>query len=386
MQDPIGDTLYPLQFSPLLKEKIWGGHRLESILRKGPGADALSDSGLGGTAAPSGLGEAWLIWQDLAVSNGPWQGKTLGDLVHQYPLQILGRKSATGPQSVFPLLIKLIDAQEMLSVQAHPDDHYARLRESQPFGKSEVWYVVDAEPGAQIVHGVKSRITRDELREAVTTGKLPEVLDYVEVEAGDVVLNPAGTIHALGGGILIYELQQSSDLTYRLYDWDRVQPDGSSRELHIEKAAEVADLEPSLMHKIQPVKLPQPSGTRTFLSACRHFAAELLEVDARTVVPLGGECFHALTILQGECCIQCSAQRTELEIASGESVLVPAGLREYEIWPRETRAVIVKSYVPDLPGDVVAPLRESGVAWDRILQLGGDPEKSDLGAYAPSRS
>jgi mannose-6-phosphate isomerase len=180
MQDPIDGALYPLQFSPLLKEKIWGGHRLESILRKEPsteskglpGVDALSGSGLGSAgasaspeAASSGLGEAWLIWQDLAVSNGPWQGRTLGDLVCQYPLQILGRTSATGPESVFPLLIKLIDAQEMLSVQVHPDDHYACSREGQPFGKSEVWYVVDAEPGARIVHGVKGRITRDELKD-----------------------------------------------------------------------------------------------------------------------------------------------------------------------------------------------------------------------------
>lgn len=370
MQSLCDGTLYPLKFSPVLKEKIWGGHRLERIWGGKPG-----------TEYP--IGEAWLVWHSLTISNGPWRGKTLGDLVRQYPLQILGRKHVTGQETLFPLLTKLIDAQETLSVQVHPDDNYARLHEGQLFGKYEMWYVIDAEPRSRIIHGVKDPVTRFELKKATETGKLPEVLDFVEVKAGDVVLNPPGTIHALGGGILVYELQQSSDLTYRLYDWDRVLPDGLSRELHIKKAIEVADRVPSLVHKTQPIRLQDPIAIRTFLGACKYFAAELLEIHSQITEQSSGKGFHILTILQGAGHIQCSAQSVvmELEVVAGESILVPASICEYKIQPKEDRLVVIKSYIPDLLRDIVTPLREKGVAWDRILQLGGDPGKSDLGRY-----
>ncbi len=363
--------LYPLKLSPMALEKIWGGRELKRLFPQLPQ-----------TAGP--LGEVWIVWKGLAIENGPLQGKVLSDLVQSDPAGILGSHLAGQPQVAFPLLVKLIDAHETLSVQVHPDDSYAQTREGQPFGKSEVWYVLDAAPGARIIYGTSRTLTAAELRRDLEAGRIIDDLQFVPVSAGDVVLLLAGTIHALGEGIVVYELQQSSDLTYRLYDWDRAPVGGVVRELHVDKALDVADLEPKKVQKIQTVPLQEGANRRRILCACRYFAAELLEIATTSAQQTRKGSFHLLTAIQGSCHLAYGPAHSErAPLAAGDTLVVPAGLDRYEIRPQDQPCTVIKAYVPDLLADVAHPLRARGVPWETIIQLGGDPEDSDLKPLAP---
>lgn len=365
MLDQQGTDLYPLKFAPRSLEKVWGGYKLAQMYQQGLPVDRR-------------IGEVWVVWDQLVVDNGPQRGRKLADLVRDHPLPILGARLAGGP-AVFPLLVKLIDARDTLSVQVHPGDGYAQMHEGEPYGKAEAWYIVEAEPDARLIHGLNTSLTRSGAQRAIETGTLRDMLDYVDVATEDVIMNAPGTIHALGKGILLYEIQQSSDLTYRLYDWDRHDPD---RPLHIEKSLDVADLEPLTTHQTSPVVLQEPGGSRTFLAACRHFVAELLRVQVQTVERPSGDCFRLLTVLQGSGRLRYgTSPMSEVPLSSGDSVLVPAGIREYQVQAEEHPFVAVNAYVPDLLEDVVVPLRQRGVAEDTIVQLGGEPRNSDLLRY-----
>ena len=352
--------LYPLKFKSLPKEKVWGGTRIAERFGQG---------------IPAGrpIGEVWLVWDQLPVSNGPFQGQTLAQLVRSYPVSLLGRQVDLDQDPAFPLLIKILDANAKLSVQVHPDDRYAQEHEGEPFGKAEVWLVLDAEPGARLIHGVKHPLTRAAARRAIEAGTLEELLDYVAVSPGDVIMNAPGAIHALGGGILLYELQQSSDLTYRLYDWDRRDP---NRPLHIDKALDVARLDPFATHKTAPVEVPEVGGTRVILCACERFVAELLRVRSCIVEQPAGASFHVLTALQGEGWVCCGAQDSaQVRLGPGESVLVPAGIEEYEICTGSGAEPfeVVKAYVPQSLEDIADSLGDRGISDEAIHQLGGEP-------------
>jgi len=362
MTRSIRNRLYPLKFAPRVEEKIWGGEKLKGL----PGVEARGESR---------IGELWVVWGGLAVTNGAWRNRTLNSLVDEFPDEILGSAASKEPNTLFPLLVKLIDAHDTLSVQVHPDDDYARAREHQPFGKTEMWHVLEAEAGASIIHGVKRPLDRAELKQSLDRGTLAEELESVQVARGDTIFLPAGTIHALGKGIMVYELQQSSDLTYRLYDWGRKEA-GVPRELHVEKSLDVARLEPVAVHKIQPVELREAAYRRRFLCACRYFAAELLDTEAPTLQQTRRR-FHVITVLDGSVSLR-SGESEELILRSLESALVPAGLPEYEVRPTGDRCHLVKAYVPDLREDVVAPLLAAGVPANEVAQLGGDPKYSDL--------
>lgn len=375
MQLPETGTVGPVKFRALLKEKVWGGHRIAAMFHR----DTLADRP---------IGEAWVVWEGLRIEDGALRGWTLADLVRADPLAILGSRPTAGRalaasgSPAFPLLVKILDARDTLSVQVHPPDSYAQEHEGEPFGKAEVWYVLDAEPGARLIHGVKEPLTRARAEQAIETGTLNEVLDYIEVFAGDVILNLPGTVHALGDGILLYELQQSSDLTYRLYDWDRRDP---SRPLHIEKSLDVARLEPFAKHKIKPVELAERGGSRVFLCACNYFAAELLTIQSQFRERPLGICFHLLTVLKGKGLLRAAGPAAkEIELNRYESLLVPAALDEYQLQAAADGEplVVIKSYVPDLVEDVVRPLRDRGVSNEAILQLGGDPIHSGMGQTA----
>ncbi len=356
--------LYPLRLAAEAKEKVWGGTRIHKLFPSLPQ-----------TQGP--LGEVWIVWEGLTIQNGPFQGITLAELAGQEPAALLGSNLAGQPQQAFPLLLKFIDAQETLSVQVHPDDSYAQARENQPFGKTEFWYVLDAAPGAQIIYGTNAEMTAGEMRRAVAEGKLTEHLQSVLVSTGDVILLRAGTIHALGEGIVVYELQQSSDLTYRLFDWNRVPVGGVVRELHVDKSLDVADLEPKKAKKVQPVSLLEGANTQRLLCACRYFAAELLELTAPFFQDTRGTSFQLLTLLEGSCDLVYSpVDRTRMD--AGDTLLLPAGLDGHEIRPLSKSCVLIKGYVPDLMEDVVRPLLARGVPEEMILQLGGDPKDSDL--------
>jgi mannose-6-phosphate isomerase len=352
--------LYPLKFRSLPKEKVWGGTRIAARFD----GDIPDDRP---------IGEVWLVWDQLPVTNGPFRGQTLADLVRRYPVSLLGSQSGAGPDPKFPLLIKILDANDTLSVQVHPDDRYAQEHEGEPFGKAEVWLVLDADPNARLIHGVKRPLTRAAARSAIEAGRLEDALEYIETFPGDVIMNGPGAIHALGGGILLYELQQSSDLTYRMYDWDRQDPD---RPLHIDKALDVARLDPFPRHKITPVDLPESGGTRRILCACEPFAADWLRVRSSVVERPAGECFHALTVLQGEGSLRYGGQAaSHLGLRPGESVLVPASIEEYQIRAAagEEQLEVVKAYVPPRFEEMAAFLRDRGIPDGAIDQLRGKP-------------
>jgi len=365
-------VLYPLKFSARAVEKVWGGHKLARLFHQGAPANRL-------------IGEVWAVWDQLLVDNGPLRGKKLASLVRDHPHLLLGTRSCdtaqdrlAGQPPAFPLLVKFLDAQDTLSVQVHPGDDYAQAHEGEPFGKAEAWYILDAEPGARLIHGIQAPLTRSEAEKAIQSGTLRDLLDYVEVSAGDVFMNPPGTVHALLDGLLLYEIQQSSDMTYRLYDWDRNDP---KRPLHIEKSLDVVDLEPLGQHKVDPVVLQEPGCTRTLLVACRHFAAEMLQVQSQVLELPAGECFHVLTVLEGSGSVCYGPSLTQrVSLARGDSVLVPAGVQQYQLQAGGTHLAAIKAWVPDLIQDIVVPLRERGFAEEMIVQLGGDPRTSDLGA------
>lgn len=359
--------LAPLRFSPLPKEKVWGGHKLAQFCEQ----DLPSDRA---------IGEMWCVWDHLSPANDAWAGKTLAEWVREDPLPLLGSRLAEAGHVDFPLLIKLIDAQQTLSVQVHPDDGYAQEHEGEPFGKAEVWYILSVEPGARLIRGLKEPLDRAAVQEAIDDGVLQDWLDYVPVAPGDVIYNPPGTIHALGEGILLYELQQSSDITYRLYDWDRQDP---NRPLHIEKSLDVSHLEPYPKQKIQPIEVRKDSTVRIYLCACKHFAAELLRVEDTTFERPAGECFHVLTVLSGSGTVRYpAAPLAGVSLRPGNSLLIPAGIPVYTIQAVEP-LTLIKAYVPHLETDIVQPLQAAGISEPRILQLGGASGPSDLAPYLP---
>ncbi|MGD8466634.1 MAG: class I mannose-6-phosphate isomerase [Anaerolineae bacterium] len=361
---PDHEELYPLKLAAIAKEKVWGGHKLARTYRPDLPADRP-------------IGELWVVWGELTVENGVFRGQSLDDLLRSHPQELLGSRVAARQPHIFPLLVKLLDAQARLSVQVHPGDTYAQSHEGEPYGKAEAWYILAAEPGARLIHGVARPVSRAEVKAALEAGTLQSLLESVEVSAGEVFLNVPGTIHAIQAGIMLYELQQSSDLTYRFYDWDRLDPD---RPLHIEESLDVADLEPFDTHTIDPIEVAEPGGTRTYLCAYRHFAAELLSVQSTLLERPAGECFHILTALQGAGGVHYRAG-DEFSLTCGESLLVPAAIPEYELRATGDPLVAIKAYVPDLQQDIVAPLQAQGISNVRISQLGGLPRHSDLTAY-----
>jgi mannose-6-phosphate isomerase len=355
---------YPLQLQPELKDKVWGGQSLEAML-------GLERSG-------RKVGEAWLVYEDLRVANGAWAGRTLAGLTKDFPDLMLGAQHAASiingvPR--FPLLAKFLDPSEWLSVQVHPDDAYAREKEHMPYGKCEAWYVVRSEAGARIIHGLSQPISRERLIDAAKSGEIKGLMDYVELHLGEAVINMPGIIHALGPGLVIYEIQQSSDITYRLYDWDR--PASAGRELHLEQSGDVSDYAPIDQHRIRPLTLQGNGATRTLFAACRYFAAEKVDVRSRYSSDTLGTSPHLLTALHGAGVVV--ANGTAAELGVGQSVVIPAQADAYHIEPAGELSLIC-SFVPDLLRDVIAPLQRAGYGNRDIAQLGGHLRRSDLNA------
>lgn len=300
------DALYPLKLRPALHTKIWGGRRLNTLMGK-----SLPRS--------EPYGESWELHDTATVANGPLRGICLGDLAREYGAELLG--SGNKPEDGFPLLAKLIDAAEWLSIQVHPNDEQAQDLEGDPRGKSEAWVVLHAEKGAQLVIGLRTGTTREDMAEAIRRHRLEELLVFVDVKAGDVLFIPANTIHALGPGLLIYEIQQSSDVTYRLYDWGRLGLDGQPRELHIDRGVQVANLE-SLP------RVRQPEGDllvdSEYFRAWRHNLTErglAIESEGR---------FQALTCIAGNCLVE-AAGHEAIALSLGETGLIPACLDTFHI-------------------------------------------------------
>jgi len=326
--------LYPMLIQPRYVERIWGGHGLVERLGKPAPRDKA-------------IGESWEVYEEDTVLNGSYAGRTIRDLRASLGRDLTGHVS---PDELFPLLTKLIDARDTLSVQVHPDDAFAREREGQPYGKTECWYVVEAVPGATLTYGFNRDSGPDEYTRLVVEGKLDEILRPLPVERGDVVYIPAGTVHAIEAGIIVYELQQTSDTTYRIYDWNRVDAaSGKPRELHVDKARQVLNYHKETQGTIRTLRAP--GGDRTMLIAGQYFCGELVEAGATT----GAAGFEtrnsavAICALDKPLVVATSAAGAEVTLAPYSSLLIPAAANTYTLRPTtangETARALV-SYVP----------------------------------------
>ena len=297
---------YPLTFRPVLKQTIWGGRKLGDRLGKPIGTE-------------NDYAESWEVVDhgpdQSVVEHGVLAGMTLGDLIRDHAVWLMGNGyQGTGS---FPLLLKYLDCNRVLSVQVHPDDAYAQKMTPPDLGKTEAWYVVDVEPGGLIYAGLKSGVDQARLRQAVEAGETEGVLHSFQPRSGDVVFIPAGTVHALGAGLLIAEIQQSSDTTFRLFDWNRVDASGNSRPLHIEESLAVTDYGSG---PVDAKKLDTGlSGWQT-LVVCDEFCLRSLK---RGDAEIGGDGkFHILTVPRGRATLRTKSET--MVLSAGQTVMLPA--------------------------------------------------------------
>ncbi len=309
--------LYPLKFNPIFKEKIWGGQKIKTILGKDFGP------------LPN-CGETWEIsgvkGNVSQVSEGGLKGCGLDTLIEEYKGKLVGERIYKEFGNEFPLLVKFIDANEDLSIQVHPDDKVAKAKHS-CFGKTEMWYVFQAEEGARLNTGFQKGVTKEKYLEYLENNKLEEVLNFEEVKSGDVFFLPAGRVHFIGKGILLAEIQQTSDITYRIYDFDRVDDKGQKRELHTELALDVIDFNHYSDYKTQytdkvntPVQLVQ--------NVC--FTTNLLHVNGTISRSYKGlDCFVIYVCFEGKADIKYGKE--SINIQKGDSVLIPATIEEVTV-------------------------------------------------------
>lgn len=301
--------MYPLLLKPAVKDYLWGGTRLKNEYNYETEKEIAA--------------EAWVLscHKDGAdtVVNGSLAGKTLAEVIELWGDKAIGKKAAAFPY--FPLLIKLIDAKDRLSVQVHPDDEYALKNEGE-FGKTEMWYVVDCDEGAKLIYGFNREVSKVEFEQRIKDNTLQEICNYVPVHKGDVFFISAGTLHAIGAGILIAEVQQNSNTTYRVSDYGRLGADGKPRPLHIEKALEVTKRTPPVLPygSVGEIKKENFGSVRK-LASCDLFTAELLSLDGETDLCLR-DSFISLLVLSGELNIAWGGG--SLSAKKGGSIFIPA--------------------------------------------------------------
>lgn len=307
-------TLYPFLLNPSLHVKVWGGRRLATVMGK-----TLP------TEEP--FGEAWEMHDTATVANGPLAGRALSAVLADYGQELVG--PGNNPAEGLPLLAKFLDATDWLSVQLHPNDEQARELEGEPRGKTEAWYVIEAEPGARLVIGLKPGTTPEQMAAAIESTTLEDLLVYADVVPGDVLFVRAGTIHALGPGLLIYEIQQSSDITYRLYDWGRLDLNGKPREMHIEKGKRVANLQslPEIVHT------GHQTGQIVEIVQSPYFTTLLYQLNDANGISIAlnteRQRFHILTCIDGAA--QVDAGETQVDLVKGRTALIPASVGAYTL-------------------------------------------------------
>lgn len=299
------------------KDYIWGGNRLREEYGKKLDSDKIAES-----------------WElschkdgQSVIENGEFAGKTLSEYIEAKGKGVLG--SNCGRFEYFPILIKLIDAKDNLSVQVHPSNDYA-LRVEGEYGKTEMWYIVDCAEGAELLYGFKHEISKEEFEERIRSNTLLEVTNNVPVHKGDVFFIESGTLHAIGKGILIAEIQQNSNTTYRIYDYGRVGADGKPRQLHVDKALDVTErIPPKYPTKAQGSPEKVEGGVRTLLRSCEYFNVNKLELDGTMALNAGEGSFNSLLVLDGEAVV--SSSDGEMTARKGDSIFVTAGTGSYTV-------------------------------------------------------
>ncbi len=298
------------KLSPAFKDYLWGGTKLRDVYGKKCDFDKVAESWELSTH-PAG---------ESRISGGESDGMTLSEYFAKAGKAALGKNCEKFEN--FPVLIKFIDAKDPLSIQVHPSDEYA-LRVEKEYGKTEMWYVMDCEPGAFLYFGVNREIDKEEFRKRIENNTVLEVLNRVDVHPGDVFFIQSGAIHAIGAGILICEIQQNSNCTYRVYDYDRRGADGKPRELHVEKALEVSSLTPSDTSDKQGGEEAIPGGARKRLASCKYFTTEKYTVNGRAELDVTEDSFASLIITEGAG--KAEGPENAVEFKAGDSLFIPAG-------------------------------------------------------------
>lgn len=341
-------TLYPLLTDSRLVAPMWSGSRLAALL----GVEAYMPR----------VGESWQVYEGNRITNGPLAGQTLAEATHALGEALVGSRTMARYGADFPLLAKLIDAGDRLSVQVHPDDAYAhRVEAGTGFhGKTEAWHILAADPGASLIYGFARPTAPAEVAAAIADDTLLDLLQHIPAAAGDTVYVPSGTVHAIGRGILLYEIQQKSDITYRLYDYGRKDATtGRPRELHIAKSLDVLDVTPPGRGRLAPLALVPG---RDLLVACPFFALERWHADEPQALATDPGTFEILTVIDGSLGVRWAGGSLELH---RQSAVLPAGLGEYTLTPHDGCRWL-RAYVPDLAADLVKPLRAAGYSEDAI--------------------
>lgn len=317
--------LYPIKFTPILKDKIWGGQKLKTILNK------QSDI--------HNIGESWEIsdvdGDTSIVSNGYYKGKSLKDLLKILGPDLIGQQNYRIFEDKFPLLIKFIDAREDLSIQLHPNDKLAAERHNS-FGKTEMWYVMQADEGSNLIVDFNQKVTPEKYLKHLEDKTLTDILNFEKVKTGDTYFIEVGRVHAIGAGVMLAEIQQTSDVTYRVYDWDRVDDDGNERELHNDLAIDAIDFDMPDNFRVSYSKIENESNE---MVSCPYFTTSYLEVTKTLKKINKKDTFLIYICVEGEAII--SYNRHSESIKVGETILLPADATHYEITSKKTKLLEV---------------------------------------------
>ena len=329
------EKIYPLLFEPNLHPVIWGGNQLRSYKGLAPSDEPIGES-WEVSAVPSSTS---------IVSNGKWKGRELTSVINEYPIAILGQKVNEKYNGKLPLLVKFIDAKNDLSIQVHPNDEMA-MREHGKMGKSEMWYIIKADEGAHLYAGFKQEITPDEYQKRIADGTITEVLADHQVKAGDVFYLPAGRVHAICGGIMLAEVQQSSDVTYRIYDYNRPGLDGKPRELHTELAAKALDYHVEKNYRTEYIEtdnkalhiIDSPYFDVRVMELSSSFHRDLLKYDS----------FIISMCLEGDCKICIRSTHDEIFLKQGHCTLIPARIADYDVIPLHGTIRLLDAYINNM--------------------------------------
>lgn len=323
-------TPRPVRLEPQFVPRIWGAHNLAPLF---PEKNSLAEP----------IGEAWLTGNDCRFAEGPLAGQKLGDAWPRMGEDWTGKNARR--EKVFPLLVKFIFPEEKLSVQVHPGDDYARENEAAAggVGKTEMWYIISARAGAEVRVGLKAGVDRESFRRAIADGSAEECVKRVGVRAGDAIFVPAGTVHTIGPGMILCEIQQNSDITYRVFDFNRRTPEGQPRALHIDKAFDVIDFGEQHGGKVAATEPGKISNETSILVECEHFVVvkSVFAEPQRRVKPEG--IMELLIVLDGSGTIEVPG--AQAQYAKGQAWLVPAVIRDLRFLPTE-RTTMLRAYVP----------------------------------------
>lgn len=336
--------LAPARIEPVFVPRIWGARSLAPLFPER-------------SSEKEPIGEVWLTGSECRMATGPFAGKTLGEAWREMGPEWTGTR--VRDRELFPVLVKFLFPEEKLSVQVHPDDEYAQRHEAAAGGrgKTEMWYAIGARPSAEVRVGLRPGVTRESFRKAIGDGSVEDCLQRIPVHAGDAIFVPAGTTHTIGPGLVLCEIQEHSDLTYRVFDYNRLTAEGQPRPLHIEKALDVIHFGPQRGGKTVPVTFHGTGGSETHFVACPYFATERSELSERAARKTNREHFDILIFLAGSGRIEAGGQMQEY--APAQVWLLPAATGEYAIIPAPA-TTLLRTYVPDL-NEYANQMRRRGV-------------------------